>query len=187
MVRRRRLQTTVAPEIYDKIQKLRKKYGSVCKVVESAVIELEKGEMKIDERDLLLLEFIKRFDFVVASKDVLKYLVEGEIDRAVKDSAMELSVEYLLKKPIKEAELIEVLKMLKVGWESLNRATYIDIVESESKIKFMLYHDLQSMKFSEFHLKLLVHLVEKHFSGSYEYYLETLTPNGFSLTFKKIA
>jgi|GEM_PF-1268110 hypothetical protein len=185
LMRKKRLQTTVSPEVYDKIQKLRAKYGSVSKVVESAIEKLERGEVQIEESDYILLEFIKKFDFVVSSKDIFKYLVEGDVDRAVKESAVELSVEYFLKKSISEAELIEVLETLKVGWESLHRATYIEIVESDSKIKFLFYHDLQSTKYSELHFKLLRLLFDKYFEQKYEYSLETLTPNGFSVVFRE--
>ena len=184
-MRKKRLQTTVSPEVYDRIQKLKAKYGSVSKVVESAVDNLEKSGVQIGERDYILLEFIKKFDFVVSSKDIFKYLVEGDIDKAVKESAVELSVEYFLKKSISEAELIEVLEILKIGWESLHRATYIEIVESDSKVKFLFYHDLQSTKYSELHFKLLRHLFDKYFGEKYEYSLETLTPNGFSVMFRR--
>ncbi|WP_456467899.1 hypothetical protein [Archaeoglobus sp.] len=182
-----RIHTTISPETYRKIEELKKEYKTLSSIIEKAVDVLYSAEsMKnMSEYDIFLLSFVKELNFTLCAKDHYTALAEGDAERAVKESMLEMAVKYISKKPISDLSLEELLENVSKLWKILNRAEHAEVERIGNKINFVFYHDMRSLAVSEIHLNLIKHLFEKYYSDKYEISVDTITVNGFSVVFNR--
>ncbi|AAB89241.1 hypothetical protein [Archaeoglobus fulgidus] len=180
-----RLHTTVSSETARKIEDLKKKHRTTSSVVEKAVDLLYTSEnfSRLGDEDLLILAFIRELNFMLCAKDHYTALVEGDAERAVRESMIEMAVKYLSKKPISDLDFEELLSVVARLWNLLNRAEHAEVQKDGEKLNFVFYHDMRSKAVSELHLNLLKYLYEKYYSKKYEMQVDTITVNGFSVLF----
>lgn len=180
-----RLHTTVSSETARKIEDLKKKHRTTSSVVEKAVDLLYTSEnfSRLGDEDLLILAFVKELNFMLCAKDHYTALVEGDAERAVRESMIEMAVKYLSKKPISDLDFEEFLSVVARLWNLLNRAEHAEVQKDGEKLNFVFYHDMRSKAVSELHLNLLKYLYEKYYSKKYEMQVDTITVNGFSVLF----
>lgn len=184
---KKRVHTTVSHETAMKIEDLKKEFKTVSNVIKKAVECLYNSSRAEDlsEEDLILLDFIKNLNFTICAKDHYTALVEGDAERAVKESMVEMAVKFLSKKPISDLSLEELLKNVSKLWKILNRAEHVEVGRTKGGLNFVFYHDMRSMKVSELHLRLIEYLYEKYYAKQYEMKMDTLTVNGFSVVFTR--
>ncbi len=182
-----RIHTTISPETYRKIEKLKKEYRTLSAVIEEAVNALmsAKSAEKVNEDDFILLGFVKELNFTLCAKDHYTALAECDAERAVKESMLELAIKYMTKKPISDLSLEEFLESVCKLWKILNRAEHAEVERIGNKLNFVFYHDMRSVRVSEIHLELIRHVYEKHFSSHYRMTIDTITVNGFSVVFEE--
>jgi len=175
----------VSSETARKIEDLKKKHRTTSSVVEKAVDLLYTSEnfSRLGDEDLLILAFIRELNFMLCAKDHYTALVEGDAERAVRESMIEMAVKYLSKKPISDLDFEELLSVVARLWNLLNRAEHAEVQKDGEKLNFVFYHDMRSKAVSELHLNLLKYLYEKYYSKKYEMQVDTITVNGFSVLF----
>ncbi len=183
-----RIHTTVSSETYRKIEKLKKEYRTFSAIIERAVDLLFRSEQvkEVDEDDLMLLNFVRELNFTLCAKDHYTALAEGNVERAVKESMIEMAVKYLSKRPISELSLEDLLENICRLWKILNRAEHAEVEKEGRKLNFVFYHDMRSLSVSQIHLNLLKHIFEKYYSNRYKMKVDTVTVNGFSVVFEAI-
>ncbi|MBE8540384.1 hypothetical protein [Geoglobus acetivorans] len=183
-----RIHTTVSPQTLRKIEELKKEYGTLSAVIEKAV-ELQYNSERasvVSNEDLILLGFVKELNFTLCAKDHYTALAEGDPDRAVKESMLEMAVKYISKKPISDLSLEELLENICTLWKILNRAEHAEVERDGNRLNFVFYHDMRSVAVSEIHLNLLKYIFDKYYSGKYRMRVDTVTVNGFSVVFETI-
>ncbi len=183
-----RIHTTISPETYRKIEKLKKEYRTLSAVIEEAVNALmsAKSAEKVNEDDLILLGFVKELNFTLCAKDHYTALAECDAEGAVRESMLELAIKYMTKKPISDLSLEEFLESVCKLWKILNRAEHAEVERIGNKLNFVFYHDMRSVRVSEIHLELIRHVYEKHFLSRYRMIVDTITVNGFSIVFEEL-
>ncbi len=183
-----RIHTTVSSETYRKIEELKKEHRTLSAVIEKAVDLLFRSEQAKDvrEEDLVLLSFVRDLNFTLCAKDHYTALAEGDAERAVRESMIEMTVKYLSRKPISELSLEDLLENVCKLWKILNRAEHAEVEKVGKKLNFVFYHDMRSLRVSQIHLNLLKHVFEKYYADKYRMKVDTVTVNGFSVVFETV-
>ncbi|WP_202318549.1 hypothetical protein [Archaeoglobus neptunius] len=182
-----RIHTTISQETFRKIEELKKEYKTLSNIIERAVDILYNSAYtaSVGEEDILLLNFVRDLNFTLCAKDHYTALAEGDTERAVKESMIEMAVKYISKKPISDLSFEELLDNVCKLWKLLNRAEHVEVERLGGRINFVFYHDMRSIRVSEIHLNLLKLLFEKYYSDKYDMDVETVTVNGFSVVFSR--